>query len=103
MHFSKNLTHTHTRASQNPDLLVHCEVVNDVDVACDAGGQQGRHAVAVLLHGRSKLQQHPHNLQAARLGTVMKRRVACEQITNHGDERVTLDDLQIRLIQDFTS
>jgi len=72
-------------STKNPDLLVRRQVVYDVSVPCDAGGEEGSHTVAVLLHGRSKLQQHPHDLQTARLRTVMERRVACEQVNIHGD------------------
>lgn len=68
-------------SNRKSDLLVRCQVVYDVGVACDAGGEKGRHAVAVLLHGSSILKQHPHDLQTARLCTVMKRCVACEQTT----------------------
>lgn len=82
-------THTHIFDIKNiqfvcdrkPDLLVRCQVVYDVCVSCDAGRKQRRHAVAVLLHGGSILQQHAHDLQTARLCTVMQRRVACEHST----------------------
>lgn len=73
------------------------KVVYDVCVARDAGGQQRGHAVAVLLHGRSKLQQHPHDLKTARLRAVVKRRVACEQCTIYGDEHAMLNDLHIMM------
>lgn len=45
-----------TVSDRNPDLMVRRQVVYNVRVACDAGREQGCHAVAVLLHGRSILQ-----------------------------------------------
>ena len=62
--------------AESTDLLVRGEEVHDVGVAGDAGREQWRHAVAVPLHGRPIRQEQPHDLQTARLRTVMQGRVA---------------------------
>ena len=65
------------------------EEVHDVGVASDAGREQWRHAVAVPLHGRPVRQEHPHDLQTARLCTVMQGCVAWGRTRGDGPVRVS--------------